>query len=445
MRVHQKRTDTTCGNSLVGQWELERRQKKHREALSQSKSTLNLKTPPAPQPHLTLYGRDYAVKKKATTEAAFADLKMIQAIARTMTRPVKVPERHGPQSLNTEARKADITRIVTENRRLLGAIETAKPFEHVDRLVSDHNQQQRYVINASHSKRLYREYDDQIKFIKADNTAKHAEQKRSTDKRIQLGLARRSPGSVSLPSLMPADHGRMSPQPATKMMGSSSSSSAGAGKLSGSAPAASTSQSWREESRTSLVHFEAYAEQEDSPHPKQPKTPHPKGGYRMPSKEELEEEELLVAEGALLTAEELVEPSEPSGQASSSPSGEADGVVVSTNEAEAAVGDDEVDEDAEEQAEASLAKARTALANAFEVDDNGAGDSQGAAAADKGPVGATHAVATALAPEEVAEAPAKQEDSVGPGETNQEYDEDDDFVEDSGDTALADAMGALAS
>ena len=33
------------------------------------------------------YGRNYFAKKKQTTEAAFNDLKMIQAIAKTMTRP----------------------------------------------------------------------------------------------------------------------------------------------------------------------------------------------------------------------------------------------------------------------------------------------------------------------------------------------------------------------
>ena len=46
-------------------------------------------------PHLQLYGRDYFAKKKATTEAAFQDLKMIQSIAKTMTRPYVVPSSKG--------------------------------------------------------------------------------------------------------------------------------------------------------------------------------------------------------------------------------------------------------------------------------------------------------------------------------------------------------------
>lgn len=35
---------------------------------------MNFSTAEAPMPHLQLYGRDYAAKKRATTEAAFSDV-----------------------------------------------------------------------------------------------------------------------------------------------------------------------------------------------------------------------------------------------------------------------------------------------------------------------------------------------------------------------------------
>merc|ERR1719293_511252 len=121
----QRRTDTSMGCPAMHRWELKEGQKGHRDRLASIKSTLDTRAP-ASQPHLTLYGRDYATKKRATTEAAFADLKMIQAIARTMTRKHEVEERKGPVSLNADSRKADIYRIMTENHRLLDHIDNVE-------------------------------------------------------------------------------------------------------------------------------------------------------------------------------------------------------------------------------------------------------------------------------------------------------------------------------
>ena len=67
---------------------------RHREQLKCIRPAIDNR-PPKPAPHLQLYGRDYFAKKKATTEAAFQDLKMIQSIAKTMTRPYVVPSTSG--------------------------------------------------------------------------------------------------------------------------------------------------------------------------------------------------------------------------------------------------------------------------------------------------------------------------------------------------------------
>lgn len=279
----QKRTDTTCGNSLVGQWEIERRQKAHRAALSDVKPTLDIKRPPPSQPHLTLYGRDYAVKKKATTEAAFADLKMIQSIARTMTRPVKLPDRSGPMSLNTDARKAEIHRIMHENHRLLDHIESSKPFCRTSELVREHTDKHAYVINLSHSKRLYGEYDDHIRRIKDDQRMRYDSQKRETAKRKQLSLQKKGPGSMSMPALMPME-ARSPQQPLGPMARSSqAASSSSAGQPQGASDSASASQlpKARSAERVSVVHFQPEeGEQTDFSPVKQPKTPHPTRGTR---------------------------------------------------------------------------------------------------------------------------------------------------------------------
>merc|ERR1719440_1454179 len=103
------------------------------------KSTVDNK-PPRTFPHLTDFGRDYAAKKRATTEAAFADLKMIQSIAKTMTRKPQIPERSGPVSLNAETRKTEIFRIMKENHRLLDKLETLEPVGSTTNLLRQHKE-----------------------------------------------------------------------------------------------------------------------------------------------------------------------------------------------------------------------------------------------------------------------------------------------------------------
>lgn len=185
-------------------WELKEGQKAQRERLSRIKSTLDTRAPSA-QPHLTLYGRDYASKKKATTEAAFADLKMIQAIAKTMTRKHEVAERKGPVSLNADSRKADIYRIMNENHRLLEHIDGVEPFCNAQELVNEHRFKQRYVINCSHTGRLSGEYSQEEQRIRAEDKHRFEMSLRSTQLRKDAaGRLGKTTGSISLPSLTSA-------------------------------------------------------------------------------------------------------------------------------------------------------------------------------------------------------------------------------------------------
>jgi len=176
----------------------------HRDKLQRMGSSIDTK-PPAPQPHLTLYGRDYASKKRATTEAAFADLKMIQSIAKTMTRRPNLPDRKGPVSLNADSRKTEIFRIMKENHRLLDRLETLEPIVSTTELLREHKSKHRYTILVSHSKRLAGEYDEDVMRIRAEDKAKTDAMNRSVQARLTKYERNRmqNSGSMSMPSLTP--------------------------------------------------------------------------------------------------------------------------------------------------------------------------------------------------------------------------------------------------
>jgi len=196
-----RRTDTTYACPVVGRRELDRQQRAHRERLQKMKSALDTRAP-APQPHLTLYGRDYVAKKRATTEAAFSDLKMIQAIARTMTRDHSIPERKGPISLNADGRKQEIYRIMKDNHRLLESIESCEPMMRTQDMVKADQFRKRYIINSSHSMRLSGEYEDEMQRIREEERRKRELQQSRLDKSRRM-YNKSSAGSVSLPSLSP--------------------------------------------------------------------------------------------------------------------------------------------------------------------------------------------------------------------------------------------------
>jgi hypothetical protein len=187
---------------VVGRRELKNQQSMHRQRLQNIKSAIDTR-PPASQPHLTLYGRDYVAKKRATTEAAFADLKMIQSIAKTMTREHKIDERKGPTSLNGDGRKKEVMRVMQDNHRLLDAIENCSPMMRTTDLLRSEKMRKRYIINSSHTMRLSGEYDDDIYEIHAQDKAKLDEYKRQAENTLTKQRMLRSSGSFSLPSLSP--------------------------------------------------------------------------------------------------------------------------------------------------------------------------------------------------------------------------------------------------
>lgn len=197
-----RRTDTTFSCPVVGRRELKNQQSMHRQRLQSIKSAIDTRAPAA-QPHLTLYGRDYVSKKRATTEAAFADLKMIQSIAKTMTREHKVDERKGPTSLNGDGRKKEVMRVMQDNHRLLDAIENCSPMMRTTDLIRSDKIRKRYVINASHTMRLSGEYDDDLYQIHSQDKAKLDEYKRQAENTLTKQRLLRSSGSFSLPSLSP--------------------------------------------------------------------------------------------------------------------------------------------------------------------------------------------------------------------------------------------------
>jgi len=231
----QRRTDTSFACSVVGKRELENRQKGHRDRVKNMTSMIDTKPPP-PQSHLTLYGRDYVAKKRASTEASFSDLKMIQTIARTMTRTQGTPIRKGPVSLNADARKQEVNRIVRENSRLLNRLETMKPAVALTSdLVRDHRWKQRYKVNASHTSRLSGELDNELMRFRAEEQAHMAALHRSYEKR---GLAKTGEDRLcrSMPTLEAAGTSPNSPSQPKSSGTPSAHQTAGAGIDSSKAP-----------------------------------------------------------------------------------------------------------------------------------------------------------------------------------------------------------------
>jgi len=156
----QRRTDVSYGNPVVADKEQNRLHGLHRQRVANVRSSVDNSCPPS-QPHLTTFGRDYFWKKKRTVEAAFSDLKMIQSIARTMTRPLDVPSNKGPTSLNANFRKQELFRITMDNHKLLNRLENAASQStfSTKRLEECHLENRRHMANASYSARKAGYYD----------------------------------------------------------------------------------------------------------------------------------------------------------------------------------------------------------------------------------------------------------------------------------------------
>lgn len=199
-----RRTDITTGCHAVQQREFSKNLNRLQDKIAKAKSTLNTRPPPS-QPHLTLYGRDYAAKKRATTEAAFSDLKMIQAISRTMTRKQEAEERKGPVSLNADSRKKEVYRTMKENHKFLGHLEAVRPTCNTRELINEHKYKQRHMINVSSSARLAGDHDDEIHRIRRENEQHRMTSTRSVElRRASAERLGKTTGSVSLPALTSA-------------------------------------------------------------------------------------------------------------------------------------------------------------------------------------------------------------------------------------------------
>jgi len=159
---------------------------------------------PLPQPHLTMYGRDYYAKKKATTEAAFSDLKMIQSIAKTMTRPFELAPRAGPVSLNATARKQELFRITMSNHQLLSSLEQLKPVVSTRDLLRHSEKNMRYVVNSSHSMRKAGGYDNLIHKYRKETADLREAQLRRWKSDPAFG-AQTAPGFYPAPELTAAE------------------------------------------------------------------------------------------------------------------------------------------------------------------------------------------------------------------------------------------------
>ena len=152
MNVAQRRTDVEYGNPVISVRVQQKTQRVHEDFIRQAKPLVDCAAPQTGH-SLTAYGKDYVFKKKVTTQNAFNDLKMIQNIARTMTRPFSLPPRPGPSSLNRVNRKRDVARINSENAKILARLETLKPQISAKKQLKDYDRSQRYMVNASFSMR----------------------------------------------------------------------------------------------------------------------------------------------------------------------------------------------------------------------------------------------------------------------------------------------------
>lgn len=156
------RTDVACGNPRVQESEKARMDGQLRNAIRNIKPAIDNRSPQT-YPHLTSLGRDYFAKKKATTEAAFADLKMIGAIAKTMTRPSLHGDHRAGQrtkSITADHRKKELYRITMANHALLERLENLKPVIRARDQIAQYKGTREQVANASHTARKAGLYDD---------------------------------------------------------------------------------------------------------------------------------------------------------------------------------------------------------------------------------------------------------------------------------------------
>ena len=169
------------GNPIISDKVQEKAQRVHAEFLREAKPLVDCGAPQTGS-SLSGFGKDFVYKKKVASENAFNDLKMIQNIAHTMTRPFSLPPRSGPVSLNRGIRKQAVDRINAENAKILARLESLKPQISAKQQQAQYDRAQRYMVNASYSMR--RDVEKKLK--------------------LQRSLANLHPGSLSVQQSAPS-------------------------------------------------------------------------------------------------------------------------------------------------------------------------------------------------------------------------------------------------
>lgn len=126
--VVQRRTNVSHGNGLVHHMERARCDEVLRKAVDEVRPRIDTKAPGVVSELPSLPRVQSDAKKQAAKASAMADLHMIGNIAREMCRPPSLSklERKGPASLNVGTRRRELTRIDSENDRMLRRLETVR-------------------------------------------------------------------------------------------------------------------------------------------------------------------------------------------------------------------------------------------------------------------------------------------------------------------------------
>ena len=82
-------------------------------------------------------------------QARSDDMKMVDAITKTMRRSFSLPDQLGPVSLNLPFRKEKLREITNSNMKMLSRLESVKSEYSVKKLSEGYLQSQKYCLNSS--------------------------------------------------------------------------------------------------------------------------------------------------------------------------------------------------------------------------------------------------------------------------------------------------------
>ncbi|CEM09922.1 unnamed protein product [Vitrella brassicaformis CCMP3155] len=219
----QKRTDCTHGNPIIGELFHSTQWRIHSDRLRKSRPQIDTAVPLS-----TVYSRglpkDYPYQQNKKKEAAYQNYKMLQSIAKTMTRVPQLPERIKgcPPSLNRHARQKELFRIMGENQRLLHRLETCKSVYSVQKLKEERKVQLKYRFNCSYACRRQKMGSgacgtlpplDASKRFRGFHSSRAKAQSSPSQSHAYPGSAVHSPGSKSCPVLPPIEAQDSSAEP----------------------------------------------------------------------------------------------------------------------------------------------------------------------------------------------------------------------------------------